>query len=64
MPPPWVASGSCNTPSPSSARVPARTGRSTCSGCAGWEGDTAAQALRAVVDLVIEETREGIEEGP
>ena len=27
------------------------------------EGDTDAQALRAVVDLVIEETREGIEEG-
>ena len=64
MPPPWVASGSCNTPSPSSARAPAPTARSTCSGCAEWRGIADAQALRAVVDLVIGETTEGIGEGP
>ena len=36
-PPPWAARRSCNTPSPSSARAPAPTARSTCFACGGWK---------------------------
>ena len=39
-------------------------GRSICTACAASRGDREEEALRRVVDLVLADTREGIEEVP